>query len=82
MNCVTGKRSYASKALAEEALLDVHSRFQYRPGSGPRSVYECDDCGNWHFTSRGPDSPVLSDLQNQQQIQRNREANDWERKLR
>ena len=50
--CPTAKRIYLTEGLAEEALIDAHSRNNYA-GSGPIAVYQCEDCGYYHFTSKG-----------------------------
>ncbi|MGB3465267.1 MAG: hypothetical protein WBA74_08355 [Cyclobacteriaceae bacterium] len=82
MNCSTGKRMYDTEDLAVEALIANRSRFHHGDNSGPINVYQCDDCGNWHFTSRGPEHPLLHSDEVQKRISLNREAGYWERKLR
>jgi len=82
MNCSTGKRSFLTKELAEEALISNRSRFHHNDESGPINVYLCNDCGNYHFTSKGPKSALLDDEKVQNHINLNREAGYWERKLR
>jgi hypothetical protein len=59
MGCVTGKRQYDTQSQAEEALIETRGRFVFREGSGPIDVYQCDDCGYWHFTSKGTVSDLL-----------------------
>lgn len=59
--CSSGKRSYATEAEAQIALLwmrdgaptgkPLRSR---RPRLNVRAAYECPECGAWHLTSRGP----------------------------
>jgi len=78
--CATHKVCFESKGLAEEALIQNQSQNQHRAGGGPINVYQCRDCGYYHFTSKGAVSDVLSE--NKHQISRNREASFWERKLR
>jgi len=51
--CSTGKIVYISLSIAEDALIDAWSRHNYAVGKGPVNVYQCDDCGNFHFTSKG-----------------------------
>ena len=34
-------------------------RFDYRQGHGPISVYQCDECGFFHLTSKGPMNETL-----------------------
>jgi hypothetical protein len=81
-NCVTGKRSYDSRAAAEEALIDHRIQFNHRPGSGPINVYQCSDCGNWHFTSKGMINPLLNDARVKDRIEREQQARKWEDKFR
>ena len=71
-----------SKELAEEALIANRSKFHHNEENGPINVYECEDCGNWHFTSKGPKSELLSSPEIRKSISLNREASYWERKLR
>lgn len=82
MGCVTGKKQYESKELAEEALVAHRSRYVFRENSGPIAVYQCEDCGEWHFTSHGPVSEVLKSSETQQRIKAQHDAGYWEHKLR
>ncbi len=83
MHCpVTRKTSYDSKVLAEEALFSHQARQFHAPGHGPINVYECEHCGAWHFTSKGAPHPDLEKAQAKGTLDREREANFWERKLR
>ncbi|MFY0651896.1 MAG: hypothetical protein JXQ96_07680 [Cyclobacteriaceae bacterium] len=82
MNCGTGKVSYASKEMAEEALIQNHSRNYYSTGSGPVNVYQCDACGEYHFTSKGDVSDLLKSPESQKKIAKNQEAHHWEQKWR
>ena len=82
MKCSTGKRMYDSQEMAERALIENRSRFYHNDDSGPVNVYQCRDCGMWHFTSKGPRNPLLDDQQVRKRISVDREANYWERKLR
>lgn len=81
IKCRSGKKVYLTEALAEDALLDVHSRHQYA-GSGPINIYKCGECGYFHFTSKGTVHPRLAELLASGKLKNLREANDWERKLR
>ena len=54
MRCTSGKRIYVTETLANDALLEAHVQFDYRVGTGPVNFYKCDDCGNYHLTSKGP----------------------------
>ena len=77
MTC--SKRSYLSEETAVTALLEVRSRFAMNSSV---TVYLCENCGQWHLTSRGQLHPKLAALLNSGEINRLREAEHWERKLR
>ncbi|MEQ1586138.1 MAG: hypothetical protein ABL895_09685 [Cyclobacteriaceae bacterium] len=76
--CPTGKRLYLSEQLAEDALIEAHVHFDYRSGSGPVAVYQCEECGNYHLTSRGPMNTRLSQLLTNGTIQKQKEAARWQ----
>lgn len=83
MRCpVTGKVSFDSEIIAEEALLSHHARQFHQPGQGPINVYECDHCGCWHFTSKGEVHHQLNSEKTLDRLNRERLGNHWERKLR
>ncbi len=77
LKCVSNKKVYPSKEIAEEALIGAHTQFEYKVGSGPVAVYQCEDCGNFHLTSRPPMNQKLEQLINEGKIQRQKEANQW-----
>lgn len=79
--CVTGKKMYASREIAEDVLIELWMTNIYPPGQGPLAVYRCDDCGEWHLTSRGPMNARLSEAIQSGAIKRGQEAKKWERKL-
>jgi len=72
---------YLTEDLAEEALLQAHTLFDYSKDSGPIAVYRCEDCGNYHLTSRGPMNAKLADQIKNGKIDRDKEAERWLRKL-
>lgn len=80
-NCITGKRSFADEELALEALIQHHIINDYPPNQGPINVYECSECGNWHFTSKGTNK-ILDNPDIKNRIKKERIANQWERRLR
>lgn len=82
MNCVTRKTCYQTKELAEEALIETRARFHFRENSGPIAVYLCEDCGEWHFTSKGPISDTLNTDEVKKRIDAQQEANYWAQKFR
>lgn len=81
MKCRSGKTAFDSKELGEEALIQNHIRNNHREGSGPQNIYECDDCGDWHFTSRHPISELLLDESVLKRIARERLSLQWEQKI-
>jgi hypothetical protein len=80
LNCSSGKRIYLTESLAEDALIDTHSRHQY-VGTGPVAVYQCEDCDYYHFTSKGKMNEKLAQLIASGKIKRQQEANQWISKL-
>lgn len=80
LQCSTGKRVYLTASGAEDALIDAHSRHQYS-GTGPVAVYRCEDCGCYHFTSKGKMNERLAQLIASGKIKRQQEANQWVDKL-
>jgi hypothetical protein len=80
LKCPTGKRVYLTEAMAEDALIDAHSRHQYA-GTGPIAVYQCEDCGYYHFTSKGEMNKKLAEQITGGKIKRQQEANQWMNKL-
>jgi hypothetical protein len=80
-SCSSGKRSYHSALQAEQALLELQSRNEFRAGDGPVGTYRCDICGEYHLTSKGPINPSLASRLSDGSIARQREANRWIDKL-
>ncbi len=80
IKCPTGKRVYLTEAFAEDALIDAHSRNQYA-GTGPIAVYQCEECGYYHFTSKGKMNEKLAQQIVSGKIKRQQEANQWMNKL-
>ncbi|MEM6831684.1 MAG: hypothetical protein AAGA66_09710 [Bacteroidota bacterium] len=78
MKCVTGKIGYRTEELAKEALIQNHIRRSHRDGSGPINVYQCNECGEWHFTSKGDTADFLTDKEVMERIKREQRALDWE----
>lgn len=80
MRCNNGKRQYSSEIVAEEALIEAHVQFDYRMGHGPIAVYHCEECGLFHLTSKGIMNARLAELLKNGKINKQKRANDWERK--
>lgn len=81
-HCVSGKRMYSSQQVAEEVLIEAWTRYEYSEGNGPVAVYKCEDCGQYHLTSRGPMNDKLSAALSGGKIQRQKEADRWLDKIR
>ncbi len=81
IKCSTGKRVYLTESLAEDALIDAHSRNDYS-GSGPVNIYRCEECGYYHFTSKGMMNEKLASQISNGKMKNQQEANRWMRKLR
>jgi hypothetical protein len=79
--CVSGKKMYATREVAEDVLIETHTRFEFPPNGGPVSVYQCEDCGEFHLTSRGPMNEKLSKALADGKIGRQKEADRWMNKL-
>jgi hypothetical protein len=80
--CKSGKRVFASHEEAIEALLAARTKFEYREGNGPVSVYRCDECGFYHLTSKGQMNDTLRQSLSNGSIDRQKEADKWEERLR
>ena len=76
LTCRTGKRVYQTESLAEEALIDAHSRNQFA-GTGPIAVYHCEECGYYHFTSKGPINKRLAEQIASGKIKLQQQASEW-----
>ncbi len=79
--CSSGKRKFETESLAIEALIQNHIVNNYRGNEGPVNVYQCPDCGSWHFTSKGEKHPLLEDEKTLQIIAKERRAFNWEKGL-
>lgn len=80
--CVTGKVIYETEEAAEEALVEAWIRNNYREGSGPKAIYQCNDCGRYHFTSQGVINSYLEEQLENGYIAKQKMARAWEEKLR
>ena len=80
MKCSSGKYQYMSQDLAETALIDQHIYKGFLPHEGPQNVYECQNCGYWHLTSKAPEqNPRLTEMIDSGEMKRKQEASKWER---
>lgn len=79
--CVTHKKSYASQAIAEDVLIEARTRYHYTADQGPVAVYQCDDCGMYHLTSKGTMNAKLAQYLAEGKINLQKEANHWSSKF-
>ena len=71
---------YPTQEVAENALIETWTRFDFTPDNGPVAVYQCEDCGQFHLTSRGPMNETLSLALREGKIARQKQANQWAHK--
>ncbi len=76
-SCITRKVMYPTAELAEEALIELWMKNDYQPMQGPIAVYKCEDCGEYHHTSRPPMSDKLAKALAGDKMKIQREANKW-----
>lgn len=81
LTCSSGKKIYTSQPMAEDALLEAWIRFNVKEGNGPIAVYQCEDCGNYHLTSKGPMNEKLAKYLAEGKMKRDQEARWWEDRL-
>ena len=77
--CPTGKRPYPTEDMAVNALIEARVRFEHNSAV---AVYQCDDCNQWHLTSRGNMNTRLKELLEDGTIKKEREGFQWNMKLR
>ncbi len=81
IKCISHKKVYLSEGIAEDALIEAQTRFDYAPHGGPIAVYRCEDCGYFHLTSKGTMNQKLSEYIKGGKLNRQKEADRWENKL-
>ena len=81
IKCVSHKKVYPTLEIAEDALIDAHTHFDYAPHKGPVAVYQCENCGHYHLTSKGTMNKKLSQFISEGKINKQKEANRWLDKL-
>ena len=79
--CVTRKKMYLTQEMAEDALIDAWGQFDFKEGLGPVSIYRCDDCGAYHFTSQGEMNIRLAEAIATGKIRLQKEAARWMDKI-
>lgn len=81
VKCISNKRAYPTKEVAEDALIEAHTQFDYGKASGPVAVYQCEDCGYYHLTSKGPMNEKLEAVMKGGKLKHQKEASLWMHKL-
>ena len=81
IKCISSKKVYATSQIAEDALIEARTQFDYGPNKGPVAVYQCEDCGYFHLTSKGAVNPRLAQYISDGKLQRQKEANKWMEKI-
>lgn len=79
-SCPSGKRGFLSEAVAEEALLETRRRHG-DDRQGPVGFYRCDDCGQYHLTSKGTMNARLAQYIREGKLKLNQEAERWKSKF-
>jgi hypothetical protein len=77
--CPTKKRQYLTQVQAEEALIEARKAYPQR--EGPIAVYQCDDCGYYHLTSKGEVNSRLAEFLKSHKMDLHREADHWVKKM-
>lgn len=77
LTCSTKKKVYQSREQAVHALLDARVKYDFTRGNGPVAVYQCDECGYYHLTSKGPTDEALTKKLSNGEIARQKEADRW-----
>jgi len=68
---------YPSTNIAEDALIEARTNFDYATNNGPVGIYLCEDCGYYHLTSQGRMNERLAQQLAEGKIQKQKEANHW-----
>lgn len=78
MNCKTGKRGYYTEGEVQEAL--IRSQISFR--SSATNYYVCEDCSEFHLTSKAGRHPLLNDPEVIRRIEKEQQEQDWNQRLR
>jgi len=82
IKCSSGKRIFNTEAMAEDVLIELWTKNDYVENHAPVSVYQCEDCGFYHLTSRGPMNEKLAVYLAGNKSKLNKEAYRWLEKFR
>jgi len=73
MGCSNNKKSYYLESEAQEALIRSNIRFV----KAAVNYYVCDQCSEYHLTSKGETNLLLNDLTIKERINKERQLQDW-----
>jgi hypothetical protein len=82
ITCPSHKKVYLTAEIAEDALIEARTKYDYADGNGPVGVYQCEDCGYYHLTSKGAINPRLEQMQRAGELDRKKQGAAWEQKIR
>ena len=77
MNCPTGKNGYYTEPEVQEALIRTQISFR----SSATNYYVCEECGEFHLTSKAAKHQLLSDADVIARIAREQREQDWSGKF-
>jgi len=72
---------YPTESIAEEALIEAWTTYDYTHRSGPLGIYLCDVCGSYHLTSKGLINKKLNEYIASGKIKKSVEVENWKAKL-
>lgn len=81
IKCISGKKAFQTQESAEDALIEARIRYAGAGPGGPVTVYKCEDCGQFHLTSKGTANPRLRKFIAEGKLKLNQEGNRWLDKL-
>lgn len=79
--CSSGKNIYYTEQLALDALIDANVQFDFGNRTGPIAFYRCDDCGQFHLTSKGQMNDKLKQMMHDGILAKMKRAADWDKKF-
>lgn len=79
MKCPSNKKEYFTQEAAIEAL--IASRISF-VGNGAVNVYQCNDCDQWHLTSKGAINKQLQEMIESGKLDEEIKKYEWGQKYR
>ena len=77
IKCISHKKVFPTFEIAEDALIEARTNYNYGSQGGPVAVYQCEDCGQYHLTSKGVTNPKLERQMKEGKIDLQKEGNKW-----